>query len=138
MSTDTVRFHGQTIRIRKAAPRRKAEMATLPHELLPTVDETFASMTAPPQSVERAGVTPDGALISPLGPIEVREVNTRRDRHEFVTFPWRIYEGDKNWSPPLLIDAKAFIDRRKHPFYRHGEATQFLAARRAGSWDACS
>ena len=127
MSTDTVRVHGQTIRIRKAAPRRKAEMATLPHELVPTVADMLASATAPPQPVERPRATHDGESISPLGPIEVREVVTRRDRNQFVTFPWQIYAGDKNWAPPLLIDVKAFIDRRKHPFYRHGEATQFLA-----------
>jgi len=62
-----------------------------------------------------------------LRDIVVREVATRRDRDAFVKFPWRIYEGDANWAPPLLREAKAFLDRTRHPFYRHGEATQFLA-----------
>ena len=57
----------------------------------------------------------------------MREAKLRRDRDAFVKFPWRIYPGDKNWSPPLLLEAKAFIDPAKHPFCKHGTATQFLA-----------
>ena len=32
-------------------------------------------------------------------------------------------------SPPLLMEVKEFLDRRKHPFYKHGDATQFIAVR---------
>ena len=31
--------------------------------------------------------------------------------------------------PPLELEVKEFLDRRKHPFYLHGEAAQFLALR---------
>ena len=31
--------------------------------------------------------------------------------------------------PPLLIEVKEFLNRRKHPFYQHGDATQFIAIR---------
>jgi GNAT superfamily N-acetyltransferase len=31
--------------------------------------------------------------------------------------------------PPLLLDVKEFLNRRKHPFYQHGDATQFIALR---------
>ena len=43
--------------------------------------------------------------------------------------PWRIYEDDPHWIPPLMSEVKAFLDRRKHPFYQHGDATQFIALR---------
>ena len=43
--------------------------------------------------------------------------------------PWPLYAEDPHWVPPLLMEVKEFLDRRKHPFYRHGEATQFLALR---------
>ena len=43
--------------------------------------------------------------------------------------PWHIYADDPQWVPPLLLDQKEFLDRRKHPFYLHGEAAQFLALR---------
>ena len=61
--------------------------------------------------------------------LEVHEVTTRRDLDRFIKLPWRIYAGDENWSPPLLVEAKAFLNRRRHPFYLHGQATQFLAYR---------
>ncbi|MBI3839107.1 MAG: N-acetyltransferase [Planctomycetia bacterium] len=61
--------------------------------------------------------------------VTVEQVRTRRQRQEFVDFPWRIYEGDVNWCPPLKIEAHASINHDKHPFYKHGAAVQFLARR---------
>ena len=49
--------------------------------------------------------------------------------NQFVRVPWDIYADDPQWVPPLLIEVKEFLDRRKHPFYLHGEAVQFLAFR---------
>jgi len=59
--------------------------------------------------------------------IQVTEVRSRVERNAFVEFPWRIYTDDPAWVPPLLIERKAFLDREKHPFYKHGEAALFLA-----------
>jgi GNAT superfamily N-acetyltransferase len=63
--------------------------------------------------------------------IEVSEVRSRRDRNAFIKFPWRIYANDPTWVPPLIIERKAFLDRKRHPFYQHGDAALFLA--RSGS-----
>ena len=62
-------------------------------------------------------------------PLEVREVRSRRDLDRFVKLPWRIYAEDPHWVPPLLLEVKEFLNRRKHPFYKHGDATQFIALR---------
>lgn len=59
--------------------------------------------------------------------IEVSEVNSRRERDEFIKFQWQIYASDPAWVPPLLIERKRFLDRKRHPFYRHGDAALFLA-----------
>jgi GNAT superfamily N-acetyltransferase len=59
--------------------------------------------------------------------VEIREVTSRRDLNRFIKVPWRIYPNDPCWVPPLLVDVKEFLDRKRHPFYLHGEATQFLA-----------
>jgi GNAT superfamily N-acetyltransferase len=59
--------------------------------------------------------------------LEVREVCGRHDLDRFLKMPWPIYAEDPHWTPPLLIENKEFLDRRKHPFYRHGDATQFIA-----------
>ena len=39
------------------------------------------------------------------------------------------YAEDPHWVPPLLMEVKEFLNRRKHPFYKHGEATQYIALR---------
>lgn len=59
--------------------------------------------------------------------IVIRPVATRRDLDAFVKVPWMIYRDDPHWVPPLLRDVKEFLDSKRHPFYLHGAATQFLA-----------
>jgi GNAT superfamily N-acetyltransferase len=61
--------------------------------------------------------------------IEISEVTSRRERDAFIKFPWRIYKNDPAWVPPLIIERKEFLDRKKHPFYLHGDAQLFLARR---------
>ena len=61
--------------------------------------------------------------------ITVSEVGSKKDRDAFIKFPWRIYQNDPAWVPPLLIERKEFLDREKHPFYQHGDAALFLARR---------
>src|ERR1700731_4725857 len=59
----------------------------------------------------------------------VVEVRSRVERDQFIKFPWRIYKSDPAWVPPLIIERKAFLDRKRHPFYQHGDAALFLAKR---------
>jgi GNAT superfamily N-acetyltransferase len=59
--------------------------------------------------------------------IEVSEVTSRRERDAFIKFQWEIYANDPAWVPPLIIERKKFLDRKRHPFYRHGDAALFLA-----------
>jgi GNAT superfamily N-acetyltransferase len=59
--------------------------------------------------------------------IEVSPANTRKERDAFIRFPWRIYRKDPAWAPPLILERKAFLDRKRHPFYQHGDAALFLA-----------
>ena len=62
-----------------------------------------------------------------MSEIKISEVSTRRDRDAFIKFQWRIYANDPVWVPPLIIERKTFLDRKRHPFYRHGDAALFLA-----------
>ena len=59
--------------------------------------------------------------------IEVSEVTSAAERTAFIKFPWQIYKDDPVWVPPLIIERKEFLDRQKHPFFRHGDAALFLA-----------
>src|SRR2546423_8445991 len=65
-----------------------------------------------------------------MSQIEISRVASPAERDRFIKFPWRIYERDPVWVPPLLLERKQFLDRKKHPFYEHGDAALFLA--RAG------
>jgi GNAT superfamily N-acetyltransferase len=59
--------------------------------------------------------------------IEISEVSSHRERNAFIKFPWRVYANDPAWVPPLIIERKAFLDRKRHPFYKHADAALFLA-----------
>jgi GNAT superfamily N-acetyltransferase len=59
--------------------------------------------------------------------VRIREVTSRRDLRQFIRLPWAIYADDPHWVPSLLIDVKEFLDPKRHPFYLHGAAAQFLA-----------
>ena len=54
-------------------------------------------------------------------------MTSRRERDAFIKFQWQIYRNDPAWVPPLIIERKGFLDRKRHPFYRHGDAVLFLA-----------
>ncbi len=62
-----------------------------------------------------------------MSDIEISQVSSRRERDAFIKFQWQIYANDPAWVPPLIIERKTFLDRTRHPFYRHGDAALFLA-----------
>lgn len=59
----------------------------------------------------------------------IRPVIGRRERAAFVRLPWRIYDGDPAWVPPLMHDVNGAMNRAKHPFHAHAEVEYFLAWR---------
>lgn len=61
--------------------------------------------------------------------IDVVPVTKRRHLRDFIDFPWQIYAGDAAWAPPLKREAAAFLDRKRHPFYQHGDAVALVAYR---------
>jgi len=61
--------------------------------------------------------------------VTIERVTTPRQRDEFIGFPARIYAGDPNWVPPLLMERRDFFDQAKNPFYKHATAELFLARR---------
>ncbi|MFQ5632762.1 MAG: GNAT family N-acetyltransferase, partial [bacterium] len=59
--------------------------------------------------------------------IEIKTVESRSDLNKFIKLSWKIYSGDKNWVPPLIMDMKKLLNREKNPFFQHSEAEYFLA-----------
>jgi len=65
-------------------------------------------------------------------PYAVKPVTHPRDREAFIRLPWRIYENDPRWTPPLLADQRKFFDPARNPFFEHAEVALFLALDAAG------
>ncbi len=61
--------------------------------------------------------------------LDVRPVASKRDLTTFIKLPWRLYRNEPNWVPPLVFERRQFLDRRKNPWFQHGEAEYFLAWR---------
>ncbi|MGD0899602.1 MAG: hypothetical protein ABR915_17365 [Thermoguttaceae bacterium] len=75
------------------------------------------------------GAAREGRGYTSAARLEIRPVESRRDLDRFLEVPEHIYADDPQWVQPLLLDQKEFLDRRKHPFYLHGDAAQFIALR---------
>ena len=63
--------------------------------------------------------------------VTIEPVTTRSGLRAFVKLPYRLYRGDANWVPPLLVDDYRKLDRARHPFFKHA-AAEILLARRDG------
>jgi len=61
--------------------------------------------------------------------LEIRPVRSRTELMRFIRLPWRIYRNDPLWVPPLIWERKTFLNRKKNPFFTHGDAEYFLALR---------
>lgn len=64
-----------------------------------------------------------------MNPVVIRNVSSSGDVRRFIKFQWRIYKGNPHWVPPLLMDRRKLMDKKKNPFYQHAEAAFFLAYR---------
>lgn len=55
--------------------------------------------------------------------------DNRRDVNQFVEFPFALYRGCPQWTPPLRRAARQILDRCRHPFYAHSTADFFVVER---------
>jgi hypothetical protein len=65
----------------------------------------------------------------PRVPVEIKAVASRRDLTRFIKLPMRLYRNEPHWIPPLVAERRAFLDRRKNPFFGHADVELFLALR---------
>jgi GNAT superfamily N-acetyltransferase len=59
--------------------------------------------------------------------VEVSPVNSKSDLLSFIKLPWKIYEENPYWVPPLIMDRKKLLNKKINPFFKHGDAEYFLA-----------
>lgn len=51
--------------------------------------------------------------------LKVVEVCTKTHWNNFLNFPWVIYANDPNWVPPLLMEQRRLLNRKKNPGFKH-------------------
>lgn len=61
--------------------------------------------------------------------VEQIDTETRKQVQRFIDVPFRIFGNHPQWVPPIRIDIRASLNRKKHPFYEHSEADFFIAVR---------
>ena len=64
--------------------------------------------------------------------IEIDTTNSRQVKR-FLELPFQVYRSVPQWVPPLAMDARKILDRRRYPFYQHSEAAFFMALTDSGS-----
>lgn len=62
-----------------------------------------------------------------MSSLRVLPAATNRDERDFIHFPWKVYQGEPNWVPPLIADVKDKLDVGKNPFFEHAQRELFLA-----------
>jgi GNAT superfamily N-acetyltransferase len=66
-----------------------------------------------------------------MGSVTIRPVRTRRELKRFVKVPFAIHREQPQWVAPLIFERMEFLNRKKNPWFEHGEA-EFLIAERDG------
>jgi hypothetical protein len=74
-----------------------------------------------PASVERNGAMSDQ--------LRIAETRGWRDTRRFLSVPDTVYRGNPYWVPPLKREVGNIVDRRRNPFFEHGEACFWIAWR---------
>ncbi len=58
--------------------------------------------------------------------MQIVEVQSEKDKKDFLLLPIKIYKDDPNWSRPLDKDIEEVFNVEKNKFFRHGKCTRFL------------
>jgi GNAT superfamily N-acetyltransferase len=64
-----------------------------------------------------------------VGSVQIEPVAAKRGVLELIEFPFKLYQGDRNWVPPLIEERRDFLDPKKNPFFEHARFQLFLAWR---------
>jgi len=64
-------------------------------------------------------------------PVSIRPIalGNKKQLKIFIKFPWRIYQGNSYWVPPLILDQLRFFTPGKNPYFSHSSAQLFMAFR---------
>ncbi|MCM2276955.1 MAG: N-acetyltransferase [Oligoflexia bacterium] len=61
--------------------------------------------------------------------LQLKRVESKQEWSAFIDLPWKIYQGDAHWVPPLKIAVRDLLDVSKNPFFKHAFMLPVLAYR---------
>jgi GNAT superfamily N-acetyltransferase len=59
--------------------------------------------------------------------IRIKEATNKKDLKAFVKFPFKLYENNPNWVPPIISQELETFNPKKNPIFKDAEAKLFLA-----------
>jgi len=63
--------------------------------------------------------------------VEIRRVQSRKERKQFIRFAWKVYRNDpelnRHWVPPVIADYMKTLDKEAYPLYDHADLAMFTA-----------
>jgi GNAT superfamily N-acetyltransferase len=62
-----------------------------------------------------------------MKPLAIHTLQTDEDRRTFLSLPWKVYQDDPHWVPPIFSERMHFIT--EHPFLAHADIEFFMAKR---------
>ena len=59
--------------------------------------------------------------------ITLKEIRTKKEMKQFVTFPFSLYKENPYWVPPIIKDELVIFDKTKNPIFEIANAQFFIA-----------
>ncbi len=59
--------------------------------------------------------------------ITLKEAKTKKEKKQFVLFPFKLYKSNPYWVPPIISEEIASFDPEKNPVFENAEGRFFLA-----------
>ena len=59
--------------------------------------------------------------------IQVKEISSKKDKLKFIKFPFKIYDNNPYWVPPIISQELETFNTSKNPVFKEAKARLFLA-----------
>lgn len=63
------------------------------------------------------------------------DLDNKKHLRDFLSLPFSIYRDIPQWAPPLQMDERLRLNRKRFPFYQHSQAGFFIAYKRSSPAD---
>ncbi len=59
--------------------------------------------------------------------VSIKKVETKKELMKFIKLPQKIYKENPYYVPHLIMERKQILNKKKNPFFKHGDMELFLA-----------